>query len=120
MSKGADKFDNRSEPTALLTGTEQILIDAVSDVLGFRIGVDEPLLSSGIDSIAAICFLTRVTSIFRTEIPFEALFSETSTIAELAQQVDRMRLDDRSFERASETEPNKDELNSSNARVEHP
>lgn len=77
------------------TLVEQLLVEVWSGVLGIeRIGIEDDFLELGGHSLLAIQLVSRIREAFQIELPVRSLF-ESSTVAELAEEIDRALGSDR-------------------------
>jgi acyl carrier protein len=63
-----------------------------SEVLGMApVGIHDGFLPLGGDSITAAQVLARIRDVFHVELPFIGMFDETSTVADIAKDVAKLR-----------------------------
>ena len=55
------------------------------------IGIDDPFLELGGDSLQAARILARIAEVFRVELPIEFLFGNTATVAGMARAIEAAR-----------------------------
>lgn len=72
-----------------LTPTERNLIEIWSAIFGFsNISANDNFVELGGDSLSAVLFRNQVFDVYHLEIPFDRLFDENATVAELAAAID--------------------------------
>ncbi|HZF14226.1 MAG TPA: amino acid adenylation domain-containing protein, partial [Thermoanaerobaculia bacterium] len=75
------------------TGVEELLVEIWQELLGVeRVGIDDPFFDLGGHSLLASQLVARVCDRFAVEVPLPALFESRTTVATLAQTIDRQRV----------------------------